>query len=92
MCIYICSVLNISFYNNCCSVESHIFISALFYHSLFCSFHAGLWGSEGGKWLPGLLMEEGIKLLKESAKRPECIVNIRGFVIFTSFSYSHILC
>ncbi|XP_067218872.1 NACHT, LRR and PYD domains-containing protein 1 homolog [Chanodichthys erythropterus] len=43
------------------------------------SFHAGLWGSEGGQWLAGLLMEEGIKLLKESAKRPECIVNIRGF-------------
>ncbi|KAK7163535.1 hypothetical protein R3I93_007556 [Phoxinus phoxinus] len=43
------------------------------------SFHAGSWGSDGTKWLPGLLMEEGIKLLKESAKPSECIVNIIGF-------------
>ncbi|XP_056336142.1 NACHT, LRR and PYD domains-containing protein 1 homolog [Danio aesculapii] len=43
------------------------------------NFHAGSWGSDGAKWLPGLLLEEGIKLLKESAKRPECIVTIRGF-------------
>ncbi|XP_021323557.2 NACHT, LRR and PYD domains-containing protein 1 homolog isoform X2 [Danio rerio] len=43
------------------------------------NFHAGSWCSDGVKWLPGLLLEEGIKLLKESAKRPECIVNIRGF-------------
>lgn len=49
--------------------------------SLFCSFDAGSKGSEGAEWFPGLLMEEGIKLLKESSKRPECIVNIRGFVI-----------
>ncbi len=53
--------------------------------SLFCSFNAGSQGSDGAGGalmvLPGLLMEEGIKLLKESAKRPECIVNIRGFVI-----------
>lgn len=47
------------------------------------SFNAGSQGSDGAGGalmvLPGLLMEEGIKLLKESAKRPECIVNIRGF-------------
>uniref|UniRef100_A0A9J8BNI5 NACHT, LRR and PYD domains-containing protein 3-like n=1 Tax=Cyprinus carpio carpio TaxID=630221 RepID=A0A9J8BNI5_CYPCA len=43
------------------------------------SFNAGLKGSDGTEGLPGLLMEEGIKLLKESTKRPECIVNIRGF-------------
>uniref|UniRef100_A0A9J8CHZ7 NACHT, LRR and PYD domains-containing protein 3-like n=1 Tax=Cyprinus carpio carpio TaxID=630221 RepID=A0A9J8CHZ7_CYPCA len=42
------------------------------------SFNAGLKGSDGTEGLPGLLMEEGIKLLKESTKRPECIVNIRG--------------
>ncbi|XP_067308682.1 NACHT, LRR and PYD domains-containing protein 1 homolog [Pseudorasbora parva] len=42
------------------------------------SFHAGSWGADGDKWLPGLLMEDGIKLLEESAKRSECIVNIRG--------------
>lgn len=45
------------------------------------SFSAGSKGSDGTEGLPGLLMEEGIKLLKESTKRPECIVNIRGFVI-----------
>lgn len=49
--------------------------------SLFCSFNAGSKSSDSAECLPGLLMEEGIKLLKESAKRPECIVNIRGFVI-----------
>ncbi|KAL1280828.1 hypothetical protein QQF64_015428 [Cirrhinus molitorella] len=43
------------------------------------SFDAGSKASDGAEWLPGLLMEEGIKILKESAKRPECIVNIRGF-------------
>lgn len=45
------------------------------------SFDAGSRGPDGAEWLPGLLMEEGIKLLKESTKRPECNVNIRGFVI-----------
>ncbi|XP_026100400.1 NACHT, LRR and PYD domains-containing protein 3-like isoform X1 [Carassius auratus] len=42
------------------------------------SFDAGSRGSDGAEWLPGLLMEEGIKLLKKSTKRPECNVNIRG--------------
>ncbi|XP_043074850.1 NACHT, LRR and PYD domains-containing protein 1 homolog [Puntigrus tetrazona] len=43
------------------------------------SFDAGSKGSDGVEWLPGLLMEEGIKLLKESTKRPDCTVVIRGF-------------
>ncbi|XP_073711925.1 NACHT, LRR and PYD domains-containing protein 1 homolog [Misgurnus anguillicaudatus] len=42
------------------------------------SFNAGSWCCTSEEWLPGLLMEEGIKILKESPPHPKCTLNIKG--------------
>ncbi|XP_056600643.1 NACHT, LRR and PYD domains-containing protein 1 homolog isoform X2 [Triplophysa dalaica] len=43
------------------------------------SFNAGSWSSDDATWLPGRLLEEGLRLLKESPKHPQCTLNIKGF-------------
>ncbi|XP_057191004.1 NACHT, LRR and PYD domains-containing protein 1 homolog isoform X2 [Triplophysa rosa] len=37
------------------------------------SFNAGSWSSDDVTWLPGRLPEEGLRLLKESPKHPQCL-------------------
>ncbi|XP_057183511.1 NACHT, LRR and PYD domains-containing protein 1 homolog isoform X2 [Triplophysa rosa] len=45
---------------------------------LYVAFKAGFLSSDGAKWLPGLLMEEGIRFLQESPKYPRCTLVIEG--------------
>ena len=45
------------------------------------NFYFRLYASMGLYWADGLLLEEGISLLQESYKRPDCTVILTGCVL-----------